>query len=141
MASYGKKPLWQWIVIYAVIAVVVYGAVYYFFFASKGGYNNTVTAPSTNNQTNPGTSASSLKNTVGIENFAYSPSTITVKVGDSVTWTNKDGVGHSATADDNSFNTGVLSQNQSGSVTFSKAGTYPYHCSVHPSMHGTVIVQ
>ncbi|MBI3384691.1 hypothetical protein HY030_00680 [Candidatus Gottesmanbacteria bacterium] len=37
--SYGKRPLWQWVLIYIVIGAVVYGVVYYFFFANKGGYN------------------------------------------------------------------------------------------------------
>ncbi|MDP3941180.1 MAG: cupredoxin family copper-binding protein [bacterium] len=87
------------------------------------------------------TGVTAATNTVTIQNFVYSPSTITVKVGDSVTWTNRDSVGHSATADDGSFDTGVLSQGQTGSVTFTKAGTYTYFCSVHPNMKGTVIVQ
>lgn len=87
------------------------------------------------------TQATSGKNAVSIQNFAFSPTTLTIKVGDKVTWTNKDSAGHSATADDGSFDTGVLSQGQSGSVTFSKAGTYTYHCSVHPMMKGTIIVK
>jgi plastocyanin len=78
---------------------------------------------------------------VTVQNFAYSPATLTVKVGDKVTWTNQDSAGHSATADDGSFDTGVLEQGQSGSITFSKAGTYVYHCSVHPNMKATVIVK
>jgi len=81
------------------------------------------------------------KNAVTIQNFAFSPATLTVKVGDTVTWTNQDSAGHSATADDNSFDTGIIAQGQSGSNTFTKAGTYTYHCSVHPNMHGTIIVQ
>lgn len=86
-------------------------------------------------------SPAATKNAIQIANFAFSPATLTVKVGDSVTWTNQDSAGHSATADDNSFDTGVLAQGKSGTVTFSKTGTYRYHCSVHPMMHGTIIVQ
>lgn len=78
---------------------------------------------------------------VVIQNFAFSPATLHVKIGDKVTWTNKDSVGHSATADDGSFDTGVLAQGKSGSVTFKKAGTYTYHCSVHPNMKGTIVVE
>lgn len=81
------------------------------------------------------------KNTITIQNMAFAPATLTIKAGDKVTWTNQDAVGHSATADDNSFDTGVLGQGQSGSITFSKAGTYTYHCSVHPYMKGTIVVQ
>ena len=80
-------------------------------------------------------------NSVTVENMAFMPSTITVKVGDLVTWTNQDSVGHSATADDGSFDTGIINQGQSGTASFSKAGTYTYHCKVHPNMMGTIIVQ
>src|SRR5579862_3442758 len=53
------------------------------------------------------------KNAVTIQNYAFSPATITVKAGDKITWTNQDSVGHSATADQGSFDTGVLQQGQS----------------------------
>ncbi len=93
-------------------------------------------------QANPANGSSVMaKNAVTIQNMAFSPATLTVKVGDKVTWTNQDSVGHSATADDSSFDTGVIAQGQSGSNTFAKAGTYTYHCSVHPNMKATIIVQ
>lgn len=97
----------------------------------------TQTQPTTQN----GSSPVAAKNTVMIQNMAFSPATLTIKVGDKVTWTNQDSVGHSATADNNSFDTGVIEQGQSGSNTFTKAGTYTYHCSVHPNMKATIIVQ
>lgn len=93
------------------------------------------------NQASGSTQAIAGKNSVSIQNFAFSPATLTIKAGDKVSWTNQDSAGHSATADDSSFDTGVLAQGQSGSITFSKAGTYTYHCSVHPMMKGTIIVQ
>lgn len=148
-ASYGKRPMWQWILIYVVIGAVIYGLIYYFVLAKKGGvnYGTTQQTPSANQQTSPTSSTSptspapAAKNSVEISNFAFSPATLTVKVGDTVTWTNKDSMGHSATANDNSFDTGILDQGKLGTVTFSKVGTYTYHCSVHPNMHGTIIVQ
>lgn len=79
--------------------------------------------------------------TVEIKDFAFNAPTITIKVGESVSWTNADLIGHSATADDGSFDTGILGQNESGAVTFSKAGTFTYHCTPHPNMKGTVIVE
>lgn len=80
-------------------------------------------------------------NTVEIKGFAFSPNTITIKVGESVTFTNKDGVGHTATADDGSFDTGMIEQNESKSITFDKAGTYTYFCTPHPNMKGTIVVE
>jgi plastocyanin len=78
---------------------------------------------------------------VMIENFAYSPATITIKVGDAITWHNMDSAPHSATADDKSFDTGLLEQDKSATITFDKAGTFTYYCSVHPNMKATVVVE
>jgi plastocyanin len=78
---------------------------------------------------------------VAIQNFAFSPDSVTVNVGDSVTWTNNDAEAHTATADDGSWDTGSLAQGASGSVTFDTAGEFAYHCEFHSNMTGTVIVQ
>ncbi|MDT7858611.1 MAG: cupredoxin family copper-binding protein [Candidatus Aenigmarchaeota archaeon] len=78
---------------------------------------------------------------VEIKNFAFNPETIKIKVGDTVRWTNKDSVPHTATADDGSFDTGYLSYGKSKSITFSKSGTYDYYCIPHPWMKGKVIVE
>jgi plastocyanin len=78
---------------------------------------------------------------VTIKNFAFSPSTITVNVGDTIKWTNQDSAPHTATAKDGSFDTGNLDKGDSGSHTFSKVGTFAYICSVHPSMKATVVVK
>jgi LPXTG-motif cell wall-anchored protein len=79
--------------------------------------------------------------TVGIKDFAFGPSSVTVNVGDTVTWSNSGPTGHSATANDGSFDTGILPKGKSGSHTFSKAGTFSYICKPHPFMKGTVIVK
>jgi len=83
----------------------------------------------------------SLAEDVMISGYAYRPATVRVKVGGTVTWTNQDQVAHTATADGGSFDTKLISQGKSASVTFDKAGTYPYHCTPHPNMKGTVIVE
>jgi amicyanin len=78
---------------------------------------------------------------VSINNFAFSPSTISVKVGSKVTWTNNDSVSHTVTSDSGtSINSPTLSPGQSYSVTFANAGSMSYHCTIHPSMHGTIVV-
>jgi plastocyanin len=78
---------------------------------------------------------------VTIADFAFSPASLTINVGDTVTWTNNDSATHTATATDGSFDTGELAQGASGSVTFDTAGTFNYICSIHPQMTGTIIVQ
>jgi LPXTG-motif cell wall-anchored protein len=75
-----------------------------------------------------------------ISDFKFTPSTVTVTAGETVTWTNSGPTGHSATADDGSFDTGILSKGTSGSHTFTRAGTYTFHCTPHPFMTGKVVV-
>lgn len=76
-----------------------------------------------------------------ISDFKFTPGSLTVHVGDSVTWTNNGPTDHTATASDGSFNTGTLKQGQSASHTFTKAGTFAYICAIHPFMKGTIVVQ
>jgi amicyanin len=78
---------------------------------------------------------------VTIADFTFSPATITINQGDTVTWNNNGPTPHSATANDGSFDTGILRKGQSGSHTFDAAGTYSYICTPHPYMKGTVVVQ
>jgi plastocyanin len=77
---------------------------------------------------------------VDIVGFAFSPGTVTVGVGDTVTWTNDDAQSHTATADDGSFDTGTIHGGGTASATFSTAGTFAYHCRIHSSMIATVVV-
>jgi plastocyanin len=86
------------------------------------------------------TSAGSVQ--VEIEDFAFKPEPIQAKVGDTITWTNKDGTPHSASPDANpECATDTLNKDASGSITYSVAGTYAYHCAIHPTqMKGTIVV-
>lgn len=77
---------------------------------------------------------------VAISGSAFSPATVNVTVGDTVTWTNGDQISHTATADGGSFDTGTLGNGESGTATFATAGSFPYHCTVHPNMTGVVVV-
>ena len=77
---------------------------------------------------------------VTIKNFKFAPASITVHVGDTISWTNQDSAAHTATASNGSFDTGTINKGGSGSATFSKAGTIAYICSIHPFMKGTVVV-
>ena len=76
---------------------------------------------------------------VEMTNFAFSPDTVTIAVGETVTWTNKDSAGHDVVGD--LFKSPSMATGETFTFTFDKAGTYPYICGIHPSMKGTVIVQ
>lgn len=77
---------------------------------------------------------------VTIVDFQFNPGTITVHTGDTITWTNTGAQPHTATANDHSFDTGVLKKGESASHTFSTPGTFSYICTIHPFMKGTVTV-
>jgi len=78
---------------------------------------------------------------VEIEDFAYLSAAITIKVGTTVTWTNKDSVRHTVSSDTGLFESGLFGKGESFSHTFTEAGTFTYHCAPHPYMKGTVIVE
>jgi LPXTG-motif cell wall-anchored protein len=78
---------------------------------------------------------------VTIADFSFSPGSLTINQGDTVTWVNNGPTPHSATANNGSFNTGILKAGQSASHTFAQAGTYSYYCQPHPYMKATIVVQ
>jgi plastocyanin len=78
---------------------------------------------------------------VKIDNFSFGPQTVTVPVGATVTWINRDDIPHTVVSTDGLFNSKVRDTDEKFSYTFAKAGTYPYYCSVHPKMTGKVVVQ
>lgn len=79
--------------------------------------------------------------TVEIRDFVYFPEDLTVDAGATVTWMNDESAPHDATADDESWRTDVLNEDESGSITFDETGTFAYYCSIHPFMEGTVTVR
>lgn len=80
---------------------------------------------------------------VKIDNFSFGPAAVTVSVGSTVTWTNRDDIPHTvvSTDDPKVFKSKALDTDEKFSFTFAKAGTYAYFCSIHPKMTGKVIVQ
>jgi len=81
-------------------------------------------------------------NAVSISNFTFTPQTLTVKAGTTVTWTNKDDIPHGIASDNNAFaRSKALDTDDSYSFTFTTPGTYKYFCYVHPHMTGTIVVE
>ncbi|MEZ0349633.1 cupredoxin family copper-binding protein [Mycobacterium sp. pR1184] len=94
------------------------------------GATPSVTAPS----------APASGNQVTIDGFAFAPATLKVSVGTTVTWINRDEEPHTVAASDGSFHSPGMGTGASFTHTFSTAGTFDYVCSIHPMMHGTVVV-
>lgn len=85
--------------------------------------------------------AAAATHTVVMEGVAFVPATLTVKQGDTVIWVNKDLFPHTATAQDRSFDSPEMAPNQTWKYTTTKSGTFPYVCTLHPTMKGTLIVK
>jgi len=86
--------------------------------------------------------STNLPDTVVIKNFAFGPATMTVAPGTKITVVNQDRAPHTVTAVNKSFDTGTIAGGKSGQITApSTPGTYPYICTIHPSMAGTLIVK
>jgi plastocyanin len=99
-----------------------------------GGNNSSDGGPTTSGAATPASGTA-----VAIDNFAFSPATLNVKMGQQVTWTNKQDVAHTVTADGGTFDH-PMPPNATFSFTFPKAGSFAYHCTIHPFMKGTVVV-
>ena len=86
-------------------------------------------------------SAVAADRTVTVQGFAFGPASVTVNVGDTLTWTNQDPAPHTATATNGAFDVELAEGGGSGSATMRTAGTFPYFCEIHPNMRGTVVVR
>jgi uncharacterized cupredoxin-like copper-binding protein len=156
--SYGKRPLWQWIVLYVVVGLVVYGLIYYFVLAKKGGYsNNSAVVPSyttpTTMQTTPSQVTSPAmevqKITVTGSEFAFSPSSFTLKKGQPVelTFKNDGKFPHNLTIADLNVKTKTIQPGEQDTIQFTpeKTGQFTFMCTVpghaDKGMKGTLTVQ
>ena len=95
---------------------------------------------SKNNSYSSGSSMAPAAASVTIKNMAFNPSSLSVTAGSTVTWMNSDTTIHTVTADDGSFNSGNIAVGAVYSRVFSTAGTFSYHCTIHPEMTGKVVV-
>ena len=161
-SAYGKRPLWQWIIVYVVVAIVIYGLVYYFILAKKGGgYNNQAAVPQNAAPTAvqtvpsqvPATSSAMVagiqKITVVGTEFAFTPSTLTLKVGQpaEITFKNNGAYPHNLTITDLGVKTKTIQPGEQDTIQFtpSKTGQFSFICTVpghaDKGMKGTLTVQ
>jgi plastocyanin len=104
--------------------------------------NMPMSTNNSSNSSNSGNQAPTATDKVSLQNFAFSPASITVAKGTTVTWTNNDTTTHTIVETDGKTgpNSGNVNPGSTYTFTFSQAGTYQYHCSIHPEMTGTVTV-
>lgn len=147
----AKRPVWQWVLIYVVIGLVVYGLVYYFVSTKKGGGTSYSPVPSTppavTSESSP--SAEDIKQEVILLTAkGFSPASLTISTGTKVIWVNQSGAvaivdsnPHPAHTDYQPLNLGNFPDKGRLFLTFDKPGTYKYHNHFNPSQSGTITVQ
>ena len=131
-----KSHTTLWIAI-IVLAVLVIGSLGYYY----GGQSPTPSAPPSGNEQQQAKAPTGETKSVDIQGFAFFPSELTINVGDSVVWNNKDSISHTVVSNNAVFTSRPLKPGETFTFTFDKAGTYQYHCGIHPSMEGTITVR
>src|SRR5262245_30301624 len=110
--------------------------------AACNGYSTAEPSPTPSpTPDGPSTAVAIPMNAEFLGNQAFTPDQVTVNAGTTVVWTNTDSTAHTSTADGNAWNSGIVSPGGRFTVTFQTAGTFPYHCTIHPGMVGTVVVR
>lgn len=129
-------------IIFVVIAIAVIFAVNH---KSHNSNNSYTSPPSSNNSNSSSSSSSASQGAVTItNNMIFTPSQISVSVGSTVTWTNNDNTTHTVIDDLANVggpHSGDIAPGATYSYKFTKAGSYQYHCSIHPQMRGTIVVK
>lgn len=114
--------------------------------ACGSGATPATNAPAASSGPSAGAAACAVATAMGavnveISEYMFKPDPIQAKVGDTISWTNKGTVQHSAALDNGSCATDTIDPGKEGNLTFSAPGTYPYHCAIHPTlMKGTIVV-
>lgn len=117
-----------------------------FSIACGSSYSSSPAAPSPSPSPSPSPGGPSVSVTIptgaeSLGNRAFAPDDVSVAAGTTVTWINSDSVAHTSTSDASGWNSGTVSPGGHFSFMFQTAGTYSYHCAIHPGMVGTVVVQ
>lgn len=145
--GYGKRPLWQWLVIYLVIGGLIYAAIYYFYFAKKGvgPYGAAYNSPAA---TSPTPTQTTTQPTITVTSSGFQPGSLTIKAGETVVWSNPTGdtsnvssSPHPTHTDYLPLNLGDIAPGASVSLTFPTAGTYKYHNHLNANQFGSITIQ
>ncbi|MCX6711532.1 MAG: cupredoxin family copper-binding protein [Candidatus Woesearchaeota archaeon] len=130
---------WSYILI--IVILLVAGGIIFYTLQLPTSSNQSTNTGSPQVTQPPGSSSGPQSYNVDIQNFAFSPSTMNIAKGDTITWTNYDSVPHTVTSDSGSeLDSSSISPGQTYTHTFNTAGTFTYHCNFHVTMKATVIV-
>ena len=125
------------ITIVIIVAVITGGMLV--FLNNKNSNNNKSTNVPAQKTTDTNQPTTTKVGAISIENFSFSPGTVIIKQGETVTWTNKDSTTHTVKSD--SFNSQDIAQGETYQFTFKEKGSFNYSCGIHPSMTGKIVVE
>lgn len=130
------------ILISIVVLILIGFGVYYFISNNKqsAGPVNIPPVSNTQSSTNIGV-VNSAPITINIKNFTFSPNTISIKKGTNVVWINNDSAPHTITSDLGDFDSGTIAPGGSFNRTFNSLGTINYHCDIHKTMKGSIVIE
>lgn len=131
----------------AVVVVIVLAVGGWLAFGNKNSNTNSTSGTTNNNSSQSSNNTTNSNQTsegkVSIQNMQFTPPQVTIAKGGTVTWTNNDSITHTVVDDLSNVggpSSGDIAPGQSYSFTFNKTGSFQYHCSIHPSMRGTIVV-
>jgi plastocyanin len=141
-----KRHVWAWLSLVALVMILLLSACGGTTSANGNNSGNGTTPVATNTPAGSGSGTTVMIMTDSSNPFAFSPTTLTIKAGTTVVWKNVTSVAHTVTSDDGkSFDSGssnpIAPQSGTYSFKFATPGTYAYHCTFHPFMKATIIVQ
>jgi len=137
-------------IIFLILGIFLIGGGIYLLATQQPSGGNNIIPNTTENNSSSGNPAggtfpegtSPQTHTINIQSFAFSPSALTIQVGDTVTWTNLDSMSHTITSDSGTeLSSSSFGKNGVYSHTFSTVGNFAYHCAIHSSMKGTITVE
>jgi plastocyanin len=111
------------------------------FAAACSGNSSSPSTPTPTPPAGPSTAVSIPQGASTLTLTAFNPNPVNIAIGTTVRWTNSDAVAHTSTSDSNTWNSGTLGAGAHFDFTFQAAGTFPYHCAIHPGMVGTIVVR
>jgi len=120
-----------------IVIIIIVGG----YFLTKSYYKPAQNPPQNPSQNPSGNTSGEVLSgqvNIAIKNFSFNPQTVTIKKGATIIWTNEDSTIHKIASD--TFNSGNLNQGNTYQFQFNNTGTYNYHCAIHPSMTGQIIV-
>ena len=124
-----------------IIVIIIAAAAAYLYSTQSSNQNPQIGVNTSSNNSSTISNGTSAISAIIIQNGAFNPNSLTIKTGTNVQWTNRDNTTHQVISDSGAFQSPVLNPGDSYNFYFAKSGVFGYHCGIHSTETGTIIVQ